>query len=105
MLGATALWQSVVAKQQTQPPDSEGGAIMAFTELLPVDWATNNDIVAVVVAGALGYVEGKLHVNGQWLAVRLPAGAEAELKADLEADLKQRQADLETEIRKAGAQP
>jgi hypothetical protein len=108
MLGATALWQSAVEKQRNQVSRSGKGVhgpIDLFTEFYPVGWADNDDVIAVIVSGSMGYIEGKLHVNGQWLAVRLPASAEAELKADLEADLKLRHANLETEIRKAGAQP
>jgi hypothetical protein len=104
MLGATALWQEVIAKQQKQvdPGTDQIGNLTAFTELIPVGYSPTGEIIAVVVQGHMALAEGKLMVDGAWFALRFPPEAEHEVKADLTANLKERQAYLETAIAKLG---
>lgn len=106
LLGATPLWRSVLEKRQSKlaAPEGEIRAIEAFTELLPVGWTSNDEVVAVVVAGAAGFIERKLNVSGQWFAVRFPVQAEAELKSDLQTELRQRNAKIEQAVAKLGGQ-
>jgi hypothetical protein len=61
MLGATSIWKAAISRQRDRiaAPAGGVGSIHAFTELSPVSWTGNDEIVAVVVAGALGFVEGE----------------------------------------------
>jgi hypothetical protein len=104
VLGAASIWKSVVAKQRDKvaAPTVGIGSIHAFTELLPVAWTRNNEVVAVVVTGALGFVDGKLNISAQWFAVRFPVQAEAELKSDLQTELEQRKGQVEQALTKSG---
>jgi hypothetical protein len=106
MLCATSIWKAAIAKQRDKisPPGRGVGSIHAFTELSSIGWIGNDEIVAVVVAGALGFVDGKLNISGQWFAVRLPIQAEAELKSDLQIELDQRKAKVEQAVAKLGGQ-
>jgi hypothetical protein len=102
LLGATELWNASIEKKRKEIDLSDKRFIAPFSELHQVGWTENNEIVAVVLAGAIGTGTryDQIMTTGQWFAVRLLAEAEAELKADLTAELKLRQKNVEQTLKK-----
>ena len=92
LLGATKLWQQTLEKKRkTMGRHTQRVAICPFSELHPVGYTETAEAVCVVLAGNTGK---EFQATGQWFAVRVTAGGEAELLKDLQEEIEVRKQKL-----------
>jgi hypothetical protein len=96
LLGGSELLENAFREKAGQFPDTDRPRVQPFTELKPVGFvaSSENETVAVILAGAIGKLNDEFQANGDWFAVRFREDALVELKNDLRTELEQRKQKL-----------